>query len=333
MSNRVLHDAEQQALDLDGLQELLWGFAGQRVVTVAGRTGLLRRLAAGPASPEQAASELGLDPLAVGKVMRALCALGLIEPEDDGYRMVATLKPFFEAGDQDLSAFLEHSHQLYDRWGESLEPWVRGQSWPTQRRSPADLLAFGRAMQAMGEEVGRRLAQAVDLTGARRLLDVGGGFGHYARALCAAVPGLSAVVLDQPEVVALAPKEVEGREAADRLVFVGGDYLEAPFGEGFDAVLLANVLHQERPERASALVRRAASALVPGGQVLIVDFAIDDEQQVSPMGALFAVNMRSFGDTYPEPTLRRWMEQAGLVDVWRMDLGRSRWLLQGTKPK
>ena len=32
-------------MDLDRFQRLLWGFAGHRVITVAGRTGILRLLA------------------------------------------------------------------------------------------------------------------------------------------------------------------------------------------------------------------------------------------------------------------------------------------------
>jgi hypothetical protein len=42
------------SLDLDQLQELPWAFAAQRVVTVAGRVGLLGLLAAGSAIAEEA---------------------------------------------------------------------------------------------------------------------------------------------------------------------------------------------------------------------------------------------------------------------------------------
>jgi len=42
--------------------------------------------------------------------------------------------------------------------------------------------------------------------------------------------------------------------------------------------------------------------------------------------------MRSFGDTYTEPTIRDWMEAAGLGEVTRTDLDPDRWLLVGRKP-
>ena len=50
------------------------------------------------------------------------------------------------------------------------------------------------------------------------------------------------------------------------------------------------------------------------------------------MGALFAINMRSFGDTYTEPVIRGWMSEAGLGDIERIDLSELRWLIVGYKP-
>jgi hypothetical protein len=46
------------------LQRPLWGFASHRVITVAGRTGILRLLAEGSCTTVEIASELDLDPLA-----------------------------------------------------------------------------------------------------------------------------------------------------------------------------------------------------------------------------------------------------------------------------
>ena len=117
-------------MNLDQLQRLLWGFAGHRVITVAGRTGVLRLLAEKDHTTSGIASELGLDELAAGKVVRALVALGIAEAEGEQYRAAAGLREFFLPGDRDVVPFLEHSHAMYERWGETLEPWLRGQGWP-----------------------------------------------------------------------------------------------------------------------------------------------------------------------------------------------------------
>jgi len=320
------------SLALDDLQELLWSFAAHRVITVAGRTGVLAHLANRSDTPQGVAAALGLDPLAAGKVLRALTALGLLERAEGGYRVTPSLGPCFEPGPEAITPFLEHSHAMYERWGENLEPWLRGEPWTTKRRGASETRTFGAAMRAMGAQVAPLVAAALDLDGVRRILDIGGGFGHYARALCAARPGISATILDRPEVVELAREELRGTEWEGRLAFVAGDFLQTDYGAGYDLVLLANVLHQERDGSAADLVRRGAAALSPGGRLAVVDWSIDDEQQAQLLGALFAINMRSFGDTHPEPRIRGWMKRAGLERVERVDLGRHRWLIVGRRP-
>jgi SAM-dependent methyltransferase len=321
-----------RSLDADGLQELLWEFAAHRVLTVSGRVGILGALAVGAATTAELAARLELDPVATQKVVRALNALGIAEPAGKGYRIASSLGAAFAPGPDDLTPFLEHSHDLYDRWGENLERWLRGEPWTGKRRDPSGVARFGAAMQAMASQIAGRVAAVVDLSGVRRMLDVGGGTGTYARAFCQARPGLEAVVLDIEEVAEIGRQQIAGTPLEGRIDFVGGDYHETDYGTGFDLVLLANVLHQELADKAAGLVSRAAAALAPGGRVAVVDFAIDDEHRDRRVGALFAINMRSFGDTYDEPTLRGWIEDAGLKPEPRIDLGATRWVVSGRKP-
>ncbi len=322
-----------ERMDLDEFQRLLWAFSGHRIITVAGRTGVLRLLAENAVTPDDVASELGLDPVAAAKMVRALCALGIVESEGENYRVVSALRPHFIPGDDDLLPFLEHSHAMYERWGANLEPWLRGEEWGTAERTPEEIRRFGAAMRAMGSQQARRVAAALDLEGARRMLDVGGGWGHFSKALCEKRPGLRATVLDIPEVAELAAADLAGSELGDRIDFLPGDYLETDYGSDYDLVLFANVLHQETADRAAKMVRRGAEALAPDGRVVVVDFAIDDRQREHLLGTLFAVNMRSFGDTWTEPTIRGWMEAAGLDEVERTELGPDCGIIRGRQVK
>jgi ubiquinone/menaquinone biosynthesis C-methylase UbiE len=285
------------AMSLEAFNRMLWSFAGQRVITTAARAGILRRLAEGPATVDQAAEEIGLDELATGKVMRALTALELVEADGERYRMVESLARHFRGG----------------------------------ARDDDEVAAFGFAMQAIGSFVAKKVARALELSGSARMLDVGGGFGQYACELCRVNPELRATVLDIPSVAEMATRKAADGEFADRVEWLAGDYLEADYGSGYDLVLFANVLHQENIDSAADMVRRGAGALAPGGRVAVVDFAIDDDQRENLQGCLFAINMRSFGDTYTEPTIRGWMEAAGLIDVERIDIDPVRWMIVGRK--
>jgi hypothetical protein len=322
-----------EKMNLDEFQRLLWTFAGHRVITVAGRTGILRFLAERSSAPDQIAAELGLDPLATGKVVRALSALGIAVADRGHYCAADGLREHFLPGDRDVVPFLEHSHAMYERWGATLEPWLRGDDWPVAERTPEETRRFGAAMRAMGGQTARRVAETMNLDSVDRMLDVGGGWGQFAQAMCRVRPGLRATVLDRPEVVERGRAELNGSEYQDSIDFLPGNYLETDYGTGYDLVLIANVLHQETADRAAELVRRSAEALTAGGRVAVVDFAIDDERHEHLLGALFAINMRSFGDTWTEPNIRGWMETAGLADIDRTDVGPDRWIISGRKPE
>jgi len=320
------------SLPVERLRAIQWHFASHRILTVANRTGLLRRLAGAPVSTDLLAADLGLDPLATGKVVRALSSMGLVRATGDTYALEPDLVSLFAPGLGDYGPALEHSHELYERWGATLEQWVRSGSTPPRERTPEGTRHFAEAMWANASVFGSEVARTLNLTGVRRALDLGGGTGRLAVDLCRAAPELHVTVLDQPDVVAMGPEVVAPTGVGDRITFTPGDYLADDPGTGFDLVVLSNVLHQERADAAADLVRRATSALVPGGRLAIVDFTIDDHQREVASGCLFAVNMKSFGDTWTEPVLRGWMRDAGLTDVTRSDLGPTRWLIVGRRP-
>ena len=121
-------------LDLKGLQNLLWNFAGHRTVTTAAKCGILSRLAREPATVSVISQDLGLAPEACDKVVRALVALGVLEHNEDAFRVVPDLEPLFKQGPDDLAPFLEHSHRMYENWAENLETWLRTGTWPRRRR-------------------------------------------------------------------------------------------------------------------------------------------------------------------------------------------------------
>jgi len=310
------------------LYDRLWDFGKTRVLTVASRTGILTRLAQSAATAEEVAGDLGLDAPATGKIVRALCSLGAVEAEGDRYRVVEELRSHLLPGELDLTPFIDHAHSLYDRWGATLEDWVSTGEQPRTRRSGDQLLKFGQGMFASASLMAPQVIMALNgLSGIRRVLDLGGGIGGYAACFCRAKPDARVTVLDIPEVAELGRQSLSGEERID---FVGGDYHETDFGSGYDLVLMANILHIESPDDAAVLVARAAGACAPGGRVAVVDFAIDDDKRENVMGCLFAINMRSFGDTHSEPQIRDWMQAAGINRIETFDLPPAHWMITGT---
>ena len=130
------------------------------------------------------------------------------------------------------------------------------------------------------------------------------------------MPGLEATVLDLPAV------EPVVAERHPELAFVAGDLDRScfgrPAGERWDAVLLANVLHDHPADRARAIVATAAGLLAPGGTLLVYEWALDDDGAGPPAVALFDLMMlveNEGGAAWPAATLSGWLRAAGLTGI------------------
>jgi len=183
--------------------------------------------------------------------------------------------------------------------------------------------SFLMGMYNLASQLGPRLAAEVDLSGRRRLLDLGGGPGTYAIHFCLANAELTAVVCDLPTTRAFAERTIAAHGLSDRIAFAAADFNTEPLPGGFDAAWLSHVLHGESPAGAAALLRKAAAALQPGGLLLVQEFILDDSREGPLFPALFSLNMlvgTPGGQAYSGAELAAMMTAAGAGQVRRLPL-------------
>lgn len=113
----------------------------------------------------------------------------------------------------------------------------------------------------------------LDLAGHRRLLDVGGNSGEFARQACARNEGLEALVFDLPVVCALGREHVAASPQAARMAFREGDLRRDELPGGHDVVSFKSVLHDWPDDDALAFLDKAAGALEPGGRIVVFERA------------------------------------------------------------
>lgn len=140
---------------------------------------------------------------------------------------------------------------------------------------------FTAAMDCRGVYLGKRLADAVaiELSGAAKLLDIGGGSGVYACALAANAPALAAIVLEQAPVDAIAREHIATRGLAGRVTVGTGNMFTDPWPAGCDLHLFSNVMHDWDFPEILALLRRSADSLAPGGRLLIHETFLDADKK------------------------------------------------------
>jgi SAM-dependent methyltransferase len=193
---------------------------------------------------------------------------------------------------------IAHAGEVQPVWNDLAEH-LRGRAgWSqfveegeTPRRSHADFVLAMHEMAMAGRAA--ELAARVDLAGCRTLIDVGGGPGTYAMALCERWPDLRATVLDLPETVAIAREVIGGFGTGERVHAAIGDWDSDEFGRDADAALLSNILHGPT-SRAEMKLAKAWRALRPGGRLIIQDFLLNDEKTGPLAPALFNIMVGAF---------------------------------------
>lgn len=173
---------------------------------------------------------------------------------------------------------------------------------------------FTLALAGRAKNVAPALARAIDLSSARRLLDVGAGTGIYSYALLQRFAHLSAVLFDRPEVIKVAQSIVEDYAVEDRCQFCQGDMFADRLPQDCDTILLSNILHDWDTPQCQTLITTCAQALPPGGQLLIHDVFLNDAMDGPLPIALYSASLFSFtqGRAYSAAEYRSWLTAAGL---------------------
>ncbi len=300
-------------------------------------------LAAGPLTAAEVAARChsALEPT---RMMLESCAdVGLLERVGDRFKNTPTADHFLvRGGTAYLGDSLKYARDLYQPWGAITDLVKHGKpTMPPQTilgDDKAKTRAFVMAMHERAKGIGSVLPHNVDLSGRRRLIDIGGGPGTYAVALCRQTPGLTATVLDRPGVLEVTRELIDAAGFSDRVTLQPGDYLSTPFGSGFDAALLSGMMHRETPENVNLLLRKTFDALEPGGQIMISDvFFDDDRKNTPPFTTSFAINMMltsDHGSAHSKTEMARWMEANGFRNITVHDMPRPNphTLIIGHKP-
>jgi len=115
--------------------------------------------------------------------------------------------------------------------------------------------------------------ESVDLTGRKKLLDVGGGHGLYSIFFTGRYPRLEAWVLDLPAVIPIAGEHIRKLGASNRVHAIACALEEFAGEEKYDVVFASN--YAGSPDRLLDLVSRSRKLLEDNGWLIIRSYARD----------------------------------------------------------
>ena len=321
MSER--HWTAREILALSG------SFWGSAALQAGVRLDIFTALDEGPADLRELAARLSCDARALDMLVTALAAFGFLVRQDHTVRATVPALRCLSRNSSDYLGFLILHHQaLMPAWAEltrcvqSGAPAQSDSVFLTGSQDERENFLMG--MFNVATQQADAVAGALDLSAARRLLDLGGGPGTYALYFCKANPSLRAVVFDLPGTRPFAEQLIRRQGLEERISFTGGDFEQDPLPTGFDVAWLSQILHGcAGPGAAAALVAKAAASLVPGGRLFIQEFALRDDRSGPLHSALFGLNMlveTKGGQVYTERELKEMLAAAGAVRLEIPDL-------------
>ena len=301
--------------------QMATGYWASSLVLTANRLGLFTAIGNGDATVEGVAKQLGLSPYPLDNFLNALVSLGYLERRNDGYANTALSRTFLVEGQPAyLGEALKYADDLYPVWGKLEQTLRTGKpSLPHHDilgDDPEKTRHFVLGMHNRALGMGQSLASQLDLSGRKRLLDVGGGPATYSCLLAMRNPGLTSRSMDLSAVVAIAKTIVAGFKMTDRVEPIEGNYHQESYPGGNDVVLCSGMFHRETADACRAILRKSFAALEPGGLVIVHDVLANDDKAGPPFAMLFGINMAltaTYGTVHSSREVAQWMGEAGFV--------------------
>ncbi|MEP7304734.1 MAG: methyltransferase [Acidobacteriota bacterium] len=136
--------------------------------------------------------------------------------------------------------------------------------------NPDAASVFNAAMQSMTAERAAAIAAAIDTSGCRSLVDVGGGHGAFAAAIARCHPAVAVTLFDRPSVVDGARSTLSSLGVLDCCGFVIGDFFVFVPG-GADIYTLKDIVHDWDDERALRILTNVRGAMSGSARLLVIE--------------------------------------------------------------
>ncbi len=150
--------------------------------------------------------------------------------------------------------------------------------------------------------------------GPARVLDIAAGHGTFGITVAQQSPNAHIYAVDWANVLRVASENARARGVSDRHHTIPGSAFDVQYGDGYAAALVTNFLHHFDPPTNVTLLRKIYASLLPGGELVVLEF-VPNEDHVSPrIPALFSavmLNSTPSGDAFTCPELCRMCEEAG----------------------
>jgi hypothetical protein len=248
---------------------------------------------AGPKSAEELATQIGAQPQALYRLMRATASVGVLSEGPDGRfsetPMSAVLRKNANPSLRGLA--IMGGREWHGRGWSHLEYCVRTGKQAVDRiygmpifeffkQHPEEAQIFDETMTGLSTIDGPAVADAYAFDGIRTIVDVGGGHGFLLATILARNPQMRGTLYDAPHVVEGA-KNGPLKPMTERCSFLSGDMFSS-IPVGADAYIMKHIIHDWPDDLCTKILKACRKNVSAAGKLLVVDNVIQPGNDFSP---------------------------------------------------
>ncbi|MDQ2809460.1 MAG: methyltransferase [Chloroflexota bacterium] len=322
------------------LLNLIHGYAPSQLVYIAAKLMLADHISRGVQTTADLAAATGTPAEPLGRVLRGLISCGVLAEATDGAfsltsigEKLQTLVPGSLHG-----LALIHGELFYPAWGRLLSSVQSGDnafeqtfgtdffSYLSDRPHLDDI--FNNFMVRLATPTAQALLAAYDFSAARRIVDVGGGYGTLLAPILAHYPQASGVLFDTAPILDGTEHFFAAAGLTAQYEAVAGDFFAGvPAGDHF---LLCQILHDWDDEHSRRILENCNDAINEAGKLLVIERLLP-ERIVPPSEVIeYDVNMLVLGSgrERTEAEYRRLLSGVGFTVTRVVPLIGDKWLLE-----
>ena len=193
---------------------------------------------------------------------------------------------------------------------------------------------FTYAMHERSELSADKVADTVNQKKIGKLLDLGCGPGSYSAAILKKEKTATATLMDRAVAIKVARKIYKTQSVYNRLHFVSGDFFDDEFGEGYDTVLLSNIIHIYNVKENKIIFKKINKALKKGGRFVLYDLFLNNSKTGPYDAALFAITMLLYtktGKSYAFGEAEALLRNAGFARIKKTKIGEGSSIIEAIK--
>lgn len=325
-------------------QEVLAGidvqraFIASRLIVAAERLGVFRELHGKRMNAAAIGRALKIHKVYRDTFLNSLVGLGLLQKKEDVYWNSPFAEKYFieERSIYWTRQYSKECVQAYERLTLLEEMLASGRSYTSlkglkppsyteaMKRDPRQAEDFTQMLFHFHQGDAEALANHLDLSKHRAVLDLGGGSGVMSIALAKKNPHLRASILDLAVVCKIADGNIKRAGLSSRVTTMAGD-ITHKLPAGYDVIMFCDI--GPLPKQ---LLRNACRSLPEGGLVVAVDRYLS-EDRTSPLDRVMAPLA---GSGFPRETTAEMvaeLKSCGFRKVTARNIYKDLWCLTGTK--